>query len=254
MAARIHGLCIDSRRAAGREDDVLRREQGQARRAAAAQVERQQTLYRTVLRQQANGLHPVENADALARNAALERLGHESGGQRACRSRTLARVVVGLVADILAVLVGRERHAEIRQLHKGAERTGRLGQRGVAVDTAAGEQRFRHLLHGIRAVGGDGQLVIGLLVAAGVARCADVHALGEDGDVLSAEVVQPVGGVVARTARADHQRIERDDRYLAACKGQLCFQHSASLSLTGGGCGSRRPRSGSGRWQSPDGR
>ena len=28
--------------------------------------------------------------------------------------------------------VGRERHAEIRQLHKGAERTGRLGQRGVS--------------------------------------------------------------------------------------------------------------------------
>lgn len=51
--------------------------------------------------------------------------------------RPLARIVVGLIADVFPIGIGGEGHAEIGELDEGTDGTGRLGQSGVAVDAAA---------------------------------------------------------------------------------------------------------------------
>ena len=108
MAAGIDRPVVNRRRAAGRQNDMLGGEQGQARRAAVAQVERQKSLDRAVIGQQTDCLHPVKNADILALHALFERFCHEFRGQRAGRGRTLTGFMVGLVANVFPVFVRRK--------------------------------------------------------------------------------------------------------------------------------------------------
>ena len=208
------------------------------------QVERQQAEHRAVLHQQAHRLHLAKNADAFAPDALFQRLGHKARGERPSRGRALARVVVGLVARILPEAVAREGDAQAHQLHEAAHRAGSLRERGVAVHAAALEQGFGHLLHGVRCVPAEGELVVGLLVAARVARRAHLHALGDDRHIRAPEVIQAVRGVKARAAAADYQRVQRIDRDLTAraCDLVFCQRESPPSHLTDGECGSRRLR------------
>ena len=64
-----------------------------------------------------------------------------------------------------------------------------------------------HLADAVAVVPGERELVIGLFVAAGIARGAHVPPLGDDRHVLYAVFVQTVCTVVSRTARTYHQRL-----------------------------------------------
>ena len=138
-------------------------------------------------------------------------LGHQAGGQRAAGGGALARVVVGLVADVLAEGVVGEGDAEIDQLVEAARAHGGLDERDVAVHGAAGEERFGHAADGVGFAPGEGELVVGLLVRAGVARRSHVHALGDDGDVLLSQRNERVGGVVPGASGAHDNGVEGVD-------------------------------------------
>ena len=69
--------------------------------------------------------------------------------------------------------------------------------------TAAGEEIRRQLRHGIGLVGGEGELVIGLLVASGIAGSARLDILRSEDQIVHAKIVQPIRRRPARGAGAD---------------------------------------------------
>ena len=83
-----------------------------------------------------------------------------------------------------------------------------------AVHAAAREQVARHLAGAVRRAGGQGELIIGLLVAARVARGARLPPLGHEADVRHAVGAEPVRGVIPGAARAHHERARAKDLHL----------------------------------------
>ena len=216
----------------------------------ARAVQAKQAVHALFIREQAHRRHPVEHRDALLRHGPLERLRHQARGERPAGRRPPPRVVVRLVAHILAVLVRRERHAELHELQKAARRARRLAQRDVAVHPPAAIERLGQIAHAVAVASREGELVIRLLVAARVARGAHAHTLREQHHIAHAQVPQAVRRVVAGAAAAHHHGLRRDGRQGKAA--QCEFRPLHGRALTGGAGGSRRPRSAPARWRSPD--
>ena len=124
---------------------------------------------------------------------------------RPAAGRPPLRIVVGLVADVLPELVMWKRHPEVDQMHETAHRQRRFHQRHVAVHRAAVVDRMGQLHRGIRFAPVDAELVVGLLVAAGVDRSAAVQPLREQQQILDAQLPEPERRRQAGRAGADHQ-------------------------------------------------
>ena len=139
---------------------------------------------------------------------AYERPAHLPRRVRADGRRPLPGIVVGLVADELAVGIPGKGYAQVDQANEGPGRKAGFDQGEVAVHAPAGEVRFGH--HGgcIGVVAAHRELVVGLLVAAGVDRGAHLKALGDDQHVFDAPLLQLHGGVQARGPAADHQGVD----------------------------------------------
>ena len=126
--------------------------------------------------------------------------------------------MIGAVARVLPVPVGRERHAEGDEAEKALQRAERLREREISVHRAAREIVPRHI---VRAVGGARArrlLIISLFVRARVPRGAHIHALCHDEQsvrlasaltltVLTVLTVRPG----KREGRAEPRRAAADD-------------------------------------------
>ena len=155
LAGRINRRFVAAGRAAGRQNDTGRQNQTDtvARLVRAGLIPAEEAVDPSLLHQQLRNQKTIHQADALGVNGALQAFRHELGGQRAGRGRALARIVVGLVAGIFAVLIGRKANAELAELHESPHGAGRFGQGGIAVDALAVKEVFRHFLHGIGIAG-----------------------------------------------------------------------------------------------------
>ncbi len=78
--------------------------------------------------------------------------------------RTLEGVVVGLVADIRALGIVRERNARLHEVVELPQRALALGKRDIAVAAAERGQRSREVHRGVGDGGAGAHLVVGLLV------------------------------------------------------------------------------------------
>ena len=233
LGGRIDRPLVDQGRPARAQHHKGRQEERQAvvLLPEAVHVQREQAVHAPRLHDQAHHLHPVAQARAPLQRAPLQRLGHGAGGERPDGRSAHPGVVVRLVAHEFAVAVRGEGHAQQVELQERARRSRRLAQRGIAVHAAAREQVARHLAGAVRRAGGQGELVIGLLVAARVARGARLPPLGHEADVRHAVGAEPVRGVVPGAARAHHERARAKDLHLLP-----------PFLLRGGAGGSRRPR------------
>ena len=216
LAVRVDRIRVDARRAAGRVDHVGRPDQQEAGAGLGRGL--LGGLRGLVHHQQADdsGLagravdHQVDDPAALhdrhpgRSDAVLQAFGHRFGRVGPDRGGSLARVVVGLVADELAVAIGGERHAYLDQVRKGAGRIGGLGERVVAVHRAAGEQRGGQVGDRVGGVAAEAQLVVGLLVGAGIAGRARPDLVGDHDQVGVPGRHQSVGGAIAGRTGADH--------------------------------------------------
>ena len=223
LAGGIDRAPIGDGRAAGGQHHLAAEEHRQAPvlLGKAAFVQSHQPCHAALLHQQPHRLEAVQQGDALLPHRGLQLFRHDFGGQRPAGGGPLPGVVVGLVAHVFPVAVGGEGHPQVYQLHKGAHRARRLRQGRVPVDAAPGKEVFRQLVDAVLGVGAQGELVIGLLVAACVPGGAHVHPLGEQGDVPPAQVEQGVRGVKARAARAHHHGVQSVEGHPLAPQGDF---------------------------------
>ena len=77
--------------------------------------------------------------------------------------------MIGLIADEFAVFIAGEGNAEVDKLHKAACAACRFRERDTCVDATARAEIPCHFSHAVRHAGGEGKLVIRLLIAARVA-------------------------------------------------------------------------------------
>ena len=66
----------------------------------------------------------IKDGDVLLMDGALEGLSHQFGGVGASAGGAAIRVMVGLVADVLAKLVGGEGHTQLRQVEESTGKDG----------------------------------------------------------------------------------------------------------------------------------
>ena len=111
--------------------------------------------------------------------------------------------MVGLVADIFPVTVHREFHTQLAQVHEAPDRQSRLAQRVVAVHTSSCKQIGSHFSHAVGAVAAETELIVCLLVAAGIARRSAVNPLGNNRAGKPAVLLYPARGIVARSTGTD---------------------------------------------------
>ena len=201
LAFGIDAVGINTRWAACRQHHI-RAAHGQQLPRAPRKA--QQAAYAVCVRQNMKSKRIIHHRHAARVYAFFQRLGYIAARERPRGGRAAARVVVGLVADIFAHFVCRERHAQLHQLEKGARRAGRLAQRDVAVHIRPA-QCARKIAHTVAVIPGKAQLIVGLLVAARIARGAAVHPLG-DQQYLLPQRRKAVGRVQPRAAGADHRR------------------------------------------------
>ena len=201
---------------------------------ARLRVQTQKTANAVFVRQNLKGERVVEHGNSARERAFFQRLGHEAARERPGRGSARAHVVVGAVAGVFAVFIAGERHAQLHELEEALRRARRLAQRDVAVHVVPLE-RLRHRADAVAVVSGQREAIVGLLVAAGVARGAAVEAVGDEQTVL-AERGEPVGGVEPGAAGTDYRRT-----------GCNLFHFTASAAR------SRRPRRAPARRNSPAG-
>ena len=171
---------------------------------AGFRIQAQKAANAVFVRQNPEGERVVEHGDSARKRAFFQRFGHEAARERPGGRGAGAHVVVGAVAGVFAVFVAGERHAQLYELEKALRRACRLAQRDIAVYIVPFE-RLRHRADAVAVVSGQREAIVGLLVAAGVARGAAVEAVGDEQTVL-AERGEPVGGVEPGAAGTDHRR------------------------------------------------
>ena len=148
-------------------------------------------------------LHMLVDGNAAGIDLALQALGHQLGGQRSCAGGATAGVVVGLVADVLAVAVGGEGNAQLSEVEEAAGGECCLDQCVIAVYTATAEQILRHGGGRVGRASRQAHFVVGLFIRAGVAGGAVVSRKTKNSNILLSELVQAKCRVAAGCANAD---------------------------------------------------
>lgn len=82
--------------------------------------------------------------------------------------------MIGAIADILSVFVLREIDSYGCQLVEAFERSCRFVQRLKTFDASAGKERFCHIAYAVWLFPEGRELIVSLLVGAGIDRCAFV--------------------------------------------------------------------------------
>ena len=133
----------------------------------------------------------------------FQRPGHKLRGQRTGRSGTGIGIMVGLIANKFAIAIGRKRDPQLTQIHKASTGKGRFTQGIVTIYTATGKQIFCHLPDAVHAVATKTQLIIGLLVATGIAGSSIHNTFCDNGHFL-ATLMQANGCAIPRCAGTNH--------------------------------------------------
>jgi len=233
LAFRIDRCFIESRGPARSEDDVDRIEDREPGPAAATEcfvegdgADGALAVSRPI-RQEGDDRMAVEDFDPLLLDLSRQAFEHHAGGEGAGRRRSLLRVVIGFVSDISAVSIAGKRHAEADEAKKRLGRAEGFAEGDVAVHGAAGEKIAGHLVGRVRPAARQRELIIGLLIRAGVVRCPAAEILGRDGDIGLSAVVETESGREGRRAAADDQRVQGIQGKLGPVQGERAFLHGS---------------------------
>ena len=158
-----------------------------------------------------------------------ERVHHLLRGPRARRRGAAALVVVRAVAGVPAEAVVRKRHAELDEAVERLGRVLRLAERDVAVHAAAREEVLGQQPRRVGHPAVEGELVVGLLVRARVGGRPAAPALGDDGDVVLAEVSEPDCRGERRGTGPDDERVDAVHRHRDARHRHPVFSHARLL-------------------------
>ena len=116
LAEGIDAVGVHTSWAAGGPDNVFASNQRKAVGGVLrSRVQAKQAANRTVVRQNFDDLGLVQHRHALGLHGSFQTFGHLLAGVGSHAGGAAARVVVGLVADVLAVAVAGERHAQLDQ-------------------------------------------------------------------------------------------------------------------------------------------
>ena len=183
-----------------------------------------------VYRQKLHHISFLAHGDVQLPHAANQRPAHLPRGVRPDGRGALAWIVIRLVADELPVSIAGERHAQVHQMDERPRRQTRFDERQVAVHAAALEVRLRHHLRRIGILTAQRELVVRLLVAAGVDRRALVQPLADDEHVFHAVGAQLHRGVQPRRPAPDDEGVNAGERYDLTGNVYTVFMHDVVLS------------------------
>ena len=124
----------------------------------------------------------------------------------------LARIMVGLVADVCAERVMREWNADAAKIEEGRSGAEGFDVGRVAMHHAALEKRFGEIHGAVRFVAENAELVIGLFVRTRVVGSAVAKAIYDDGDILHAELLQTQGAFEAGGSCTYDDGVQRNQR------------------------------------------
>ena len=117
LAERVDAVGVHTGRAAGGVHNVFAANQHKSLVLALRRdIQAEQTADRAVLAQHFNDLRPVQHRHTLGLHGCFQTFGHLLAGVGADAGSAAAGVMVGLVADVLAIAVARERHTQLDQL------------------------------------------------------------------------------------------------------------------------------------------
>ena len=117
LAEGIDAVGVHTSRAAGGPDNVFAADQNKAVGVVLrGHVQAKQPADRAAVCQDFDNLGLVQHRHALGLHGSLQTFGHLLAGVGSHAGGAAARVVVGLVADVLAVAVAGKRHAQLDQL------------------------------------------------------------------------------------------------------------------------------------------
>ena len=233
-------VCVEHRRAAGGVNHIRatdEKQRGVCSVPVAIAPEHQEADHLVIVHDQIDHAAFRDDRDALLLRLLLQRFDHGTRGIRAHGGGPLPRIMIGLVTYELAVLIAREWDADIAQVQEGPCRQRRLGKRVVTVHRTAGEQRAGHLAHRVRLRARQCQLVIGLLVRAGVTRGTRLGLVGHDDDIVLTEFDKPGGGTEASRTSSNNDRIGREDIEFEPLENleNMCFDIRHSLTSSNAG-------------------
>src|SRR5699024_7963361 len=97
-------------------------------------------------------------------------------------------------SDVLSISIKGKGNADIHQMEKGSGRPCRFRHGNISVHAAALEQGFRHRPDTVRLTAAQGQLIVSLLVRAGISGSAHQHPLRHQGDLSLSQLIKPYRG------------------------------------------------------------
>ena len=202
LALRVHPVEIDARGAAGGQDHLGAAD---AQHRVVPKVQALQAAHAPFIRKDAVGQQVFPHPHPPGQDAFFQGLGHVAAGEGPGGGGPAALVVVGLVAHEFPHFVAGKGHPQLHQLEESLGRPRGLAQSQVPVHVLP-VQGVGHVLHAVALPARQGELVVGLLVAAGVAGGAVAHVLRHQQHILRPQGGQPVRGVEPRAAGAHHRR------------------------------------------------
>ena len=236
LTMRPDGYFVKLARSASCENDIRRVEDGEAivRLPEIFFIQAEQandTLFavRRLVCQQRYGGMSVKDGGAVTLNFFQEAFEHVMGGFRAGGCGALARIMVGLVSDVCAEGVVRERDADAAEIKEG-----RSGAEGfhigcIAMHHAALEERFGEIHGAVWLVSENAELVVSLLVRAGIVGSAVAKAIYDDGNVFHAELLQTQGAFEPGGSRAYDDGVQRNQRAFERLSARKWYGNSGSV-------------------------
>ena len=169
LAGGIYAVGVDTGGAAGGVHHVFAPNQQIAVfRRLRLRVQAEKTQHPFSVADDLDYLGVVQHGDALGGDRRFQLFRHLLAGVGADAGGTAAGVMVCFVADVFAVAVPGEGNPQLCQLEKALGGQCGLAKGNVAVHTLAVKQRFGHFPDAVGVAPGQGQLVVGLLVTAGI--------------------------------------------------------------------------------------
>ena len=137
-----------------------------------------------------------------------QRNAHVAGSVRTATCRTPFRVMVRLVTDILSQRIVRERDTQCYKVMESQRRHSGFHQCNIAMHGTARRKVARHEYGAVPFFARHAQLVISLLITAGIDGGPHAESLGINGNIFHALRIQTYCGSKAGSTAADDQCIE----------------------------------------------